>query len=235
MHGSSDGLTATPGRQQMNKAVLILLMIFITLLMAGCGNRMWEDGKDTASETFDYVFDSAPTAKSYHETSSIPLIELNYRAADVLYSNVGKGELTLKSAVFVKRFTNQKDPGDNAIFGSVITQQIADRLVQRGVLITDGTPNATDYLYGKGVSAEDYKSLTDTMSGKFPPRSGMLTGNYVIGDNYVYMSSKVIRLVDSAVVSAHNWTLPISDNIREMLPQLKNDDGMVPTVKNKFD
>jgi len=235
MHGSPYGLTATPGWQQMNKAVLILLVISITLFMAGCGNRMWEDSKEGAAQTYNYVFDDAPTAKSYHETSSVPLIELNYRAADVLYSNVEKGELTLDSAIFVKRFTNQNDPGDNAIFGSVMTQQIADRLVQRGALVTDGTPNATDYLYGKDVNAEDYKSLNPNISGKLPPRSGMLTGNYVIGDNYVYMSSKVIRLVDSAVVSAHNWTLPISDNIREMLPQLKKDEGMVPTVKNKFD
>ncbi|WP_319542956.1 FlgO family outer membrane protein [uncultured Pseudodesulfovibrio sp.] len=219
----------------MNKAVLILLTISTTLLMAGCGNRMWEDSKEATSETFDYVFDTAPTARSYHETSSIPLIELNYRAADVLYSNVGKGELTLESAVFVKPFTNQNDPGDNAIFGSVVTQQIADRLVQRGVLITEGSPNVTDYLYKKDVNPEKYKNLTTVMSGKLPPRSGMLTGNYVIGDNYVYMSSKVVRLVDSAVVSAHNWTLPISDNIRQMLPQLTKSEGMVPTVKNKFD
>jgi hypothetical protein len=41
--------------------------------------------------------------------------------------------------------------------------------------------------------------------------------------------------VDSAVVSAHNWTLPITDSVRQMLPQLAAEDkGMVPTVKTSF-
>ncbi|NDV18728.1 hypothetical protein GO013_04750 [Pseudodesulfovibrio sp. JC047] len=219
----------------MNKDILVFLILSTTLLTAGCGNRMWEDGKQTTSDGFNYVFDTTPTARPYHETAAIPLIELNYRAADEIYANVGKSELTPKSAIFVSRFTNPQDPGDAAIFGSVMTQQIADRLVQRGVLVTDGTPDVTDYLYAPGTTAEDYKSLTATMSGRLPPRSAMLSGTYVLGDNTIYLSSKVIRLVDSAVVSAHNWTIPITDNVREMLPQLPQNEGMMPTVKNTFE
>jgi len=224
------------GTGTMSKTATTILVIFTLLFATGCGNRIWEDSKKAVGTTYNYVFDDAPTAVSYHATSEIPMIELNHRAADVLYANVNMGELTDESAIFVKNFTNEKNPGDNAVFGQVVTQQISDRLVQRKVLIKSGEPNASDYLYRDGLSPADYEGKTSTRARDLPPRSAMLSGGYVIGDNYIYMSAKVTRLVDSAVVSAHNWTLPISDNVREMLPQLKKQDkGMEPTVKTAFD
>lgn len=215
----------------------MLLMATILLFTTGCGNRMWEDTKETTQDTFNYVFDTAPTARAYHDVAEVPVIELNHRAADVLYSNVSKGELTLQSAVFVKRFINQGDPSDASIFGYVMTQQVTDRLVQRGVLITDGEPNATDFTYRNNLTAADYVEAGGLQTGskkELPPRSARLTGAYVIGDNYIYMSAKVTRLVDSAVVSAHDWVLPITDNIRQMLPQLKVEEGLTPSVKTSF-
>jgi len=219
----------------MNKTAVILIVISITLLTSGCGNRMWESTKETTSETYDFMFDTAPTARSYHDTASIPIIEINYRAADVIYSNVGKFELSKHSAIFVHPFVNQNDPSDKSIFGPVTMEQVSDRLVQRGVLITAGEPNETDYEYAKDINLNDYRTMNQNKLDKLPPRAAILSGSYVIGDNYIYMSAKVTRLVDSAVISGHNWTLPISDNVRQMLPQLKLDDGLEPTVKTKFD
>jgi len=218
----------------MIKAGLTLLVIATLLVASGCGNRIWEDSKKGAVDSYEYVFDDAPTARSYHDTAEIPIIELNYRAADVLYSNVSPGELTLQSAIFVKRFINQNDPSDTTMFSHVMTQQVADRLVQREVLITDGKPNETDFKYGEGVTGADYLNRSALAAKDLPPRAAKLTGTYVIGDNFIYMSAKVTRLVDSAVVSAHNWTLPITDNVRQMLPILQNDDGLKPTVKTSF-
>lgn len=219
----------------MNKAALILAVVLTTFLTSGCGNRMWEDTKGTASETYDLMFDTAPTARSYHDSAGIPIIELNYQAADVIYTNVGQYELSKHSAVFVKPFTNQNDPSDNSIFGRVVTEQVADRLVQRGVLITSGEPNVTDFSYAKGINPTDYRAMNPNTREKLPPRAARLTGAYVIGDDYIYITAKVTRLIDNAVVSGHNWTLPITDNVRQMLPQLKLDEGLEPSVKTKFD
>jgi len=71
---------------------------------------MWEDTKETTSDTFNYVFDTTPTARSFHDTASVPIIDLNNRAADILYSNVGNNELTPHSAIFASPFTNQNVP-----------------------------------------------------------------------------------------------------------------------------
>lgn len=218
------------GTGTMNKASTIILVIATLLFATGCGNRFWEDSKRAS----DHVFNSAPTAVPYHQTSYPPMIELNYRAADVLYSNVNTGELTNGSPVFVKDFANEKNPGDTAIFRQVVTQQVADRLVQRKILIKKGEPGASDMFYQDGLTRADYegKPITKVL----PPRSAMLSGGYVISDKQIFMSATIVRLVDSTVISAHNWTLPISDDIRELLPQLETpDEGMEPTVKTSFD
>ncbi len=219
----------------MKKALLTLAILAFTLPTAGCGNRMWQDTKDTAGNTYDYVFDTAPTTRSYHETASIPIIEINHRAADTLYSNIGSYELSKKSPVYTKRFTNQNDPSDNAIFGQVMTEQVSDRLVQRGVVITSGEPKAQNYFLPQGVDPKKYSNPVKDSLDKLPPRAARLTGTYVIGDNYIYMAAKITRLDDNAIISGHNWTIPITDNVRELLPQLKQDNGMEPTVKTKFD
>ncbi|OIQ51445.1 hypothetical protein BerOc1_03398 [Pseudodesulfovibrio hydrargyri] len=221
----------------MNKAALSILTATLLLSLQGCGNRLWEDTKETTSDTFNYVFDTTPTARTFHDAASVPIIELNDRAADVLYSNVAGNELTDDSAVFVSPFTNQNDPGDKSVFGPTMAQQISDRLVQQGVRITEGVPNATDFTYTSGVGPADYEKASGLMgsSRDLPSRSAKLVGSYVIADQYVYMTARIIRLVDSTVVSAHNWTLPITDSVREMLPQLSaKDEGLVPTVKTSF-
>lgn len=221
----------------MNKAALSILTAILLLFAQGCGNRMWEDTKGASTDTLNYMFDTQPTARAYHDTASVPIIELNYRAADTLFANVSSDELTRNSAVFVTPFTNQDDPGDKSVFGRTMTEQIADRLVQHGVHITEGAPNATDLTYAPGLTGADYRKAAGLAgsSRELPPRSASLIGSYVIADRYVYMTARVVRLVDSTVVSAHNWTLPVTDSVRQMLPQLQvGDEGMAPTVKTSF-
>ncbi|BDQ35562.1 FlgO family outer membrane protein [Pseudodesulfovibrio portus] len=220
----------------MHKAALTILAAATLLFASGCGNRMWEDGKKLTKNTYNYVFDDAPTAVPYHDVAEIPMIEINHDAADILSDNVGGDELSSYSAVYIYRFINQVSPDDTAVFGQVVATQVADRLVQQKLRITEGEPGGTDYLYAGDTSEADYMGLTDKKADKLPPRVARLTGSYVIGNNFIYLSAKITRLVDRTVISAHNWTIPISDNVREMLPQLKNpDEGMAPTVMTKFE
>lgn len=219
----------------MHKTALILLAAATLLFSTGCGNRFWEDTKGATKSTYNYLFDTSPTAVPYHATAEIPMIEINHDAADILAKNVNDDELTPQSSIFVSRFTNQAKPNDQAIFGDVVKDQIADRLVQHDMLVTTSDPKSTDLLYPAGATGDDYLGKTDAKTADLPPRSARLSGVYVIGENFIYLSARITRLVDSAVVSAHNWTIPISDNIREMIPELKKPgEGMQPTVVTKF-
>jgi hypothetical protein len=219
----------------MNKAPIILLAAALLLAAPGCGNRFWQDTKQAGSDTYDYVFDTAPTARSFHDQSAVPIEEINYQAADVLYSNIGKAELSSKSPVYARKFTNQNAPEDTAIFGTVVMEQVVDRLVQRGVVITGGDPKVSEYSLPQGVDPQKYTHPTSGNLDRLPPRAAVLTGAYVIGDNFIYLSAKITRLDDRAVISGHTWTIPITDNIRQLMPQLRKEDGMEPNVKTSFE
>lgn len=219
----------------MNKTFLAFLLLATLLPAQGCGNRFWEDTKRTTGNAYDYVFDTAPTARSFHDQSGIPLEEINYHAANVLYANVGKYELSSKSPIYARRFENRDNPADPAIFGTVVMEQVTDRLVQRGLVITGGDPSPADYYLPQDVDPKKYANPATGSLDNLPPRAAMLSGAYVIGDNYVYVSAKITRLDDRAVVSAHTWTIPVTDNVRQLLPQLRKDDGLDPSVKTSFD
>ncbi|MDD3312755.1 FlgO family outer membrane protein [Pseudodesulfovibrio sp.] len=219
----------------MTQTIRLLALLACLALAAGCGNRMWQDTKKTAGDGFNYVFDTAPTTRSYHDESSVPIIEINHNAANVLYSNIGPSELSKKSPVYVRPFTDKNNPADTAPFGLVVMEQVADRLVQRGVLVTQGEPGPDAFMTPRDVDPALYRNPPQGSLENLPPRSAVLAGSYVIGDNYVYMTARIIRLDDHAVVSGHNWTIPITDNVRELLPQLRQDNGLEPSVKSKFD
>lgn len=218
----------------MKKLLTICLLLAIPALTAGCGNRMWEATKKSANDTYDFMFDSAPTTRSYHDQASIPIIEINHQAGDVLYSNIGAYELSKKSPIYVRTFVNKTNPADNSPFGQVVMEQVADRLVQRGAVITQGEPGPDAFVLPRDVDPKLYKSPQGSLDN-LPPRSAVLTGSYTIGDNYIYMTAKITRLDDKAVISGHNWTIPITDDVRELLPSLKQDAGLEPTVKSKMD
>lgn len=219
----------------MRKALYTITVLMTVLIIAGCGSRLWQDTKETAGDAYDYAFDTSPTAVSFHDQQSIPIIDLNHEAADVLYKNIGKYELSKRAHVYVSTFTNQNDPTDKAIFGTVVTQQVADRLVQRGVVITEGDPKPAEYLMPSNVDPQKYQNPPQGNINLLPPRAAMLGGTYVIGDNYIYMRARLTRLDDKAIISGANWTIPISDNVRQLLPQLREENGMEPTVKTTFD
>ncbi|MUM78718.1 hypothetical protein GKC30_13840 [Pseudodesulfovibrio sp. F-1] len=218
----------------MHKTFLAFLVLATLLPAQGCGNRFWEDTKRATGKTYNYVFDTAPTARAFHDQAAVPIEEINLRAANVLYANVGKYELSSKAPVYAKRFENGDDPEDTAIFGTVVMEQVVDRLVQRGMVITGGDPRPTDYFLPQGIDPEKYAKPPMGSLEHLPPRAAMLSGAYVIGDNFIYVSAKITRLDDRAVISAHTWTIPITDNVRQLLPQLRMDDGLEPTVKTTF-
>jgi len=214
---------------------LILFTVIVILLAAqGCGNKMWEDTKDVTKTSYEYVFDKTPTARSYHDDASVPVIEINYQAADVLARNVTRDELSADSRIYLTVFHNAQNSADHSIFGLVMTQQVSDRLVQRGVHLVQGDPTAEEFFKPENVNMKDYSDPVKFTEGKLPPRSAMLDGHYVVGDKYVYMTAFIKRLDDNVIVSGYNWTVPITDNTRLLLNQPMSEKGMTPTVKTQF-
>jgi len=213
----------------MSTLRLTIALISIVILIAGCGGS-------TRTETipFDYVLDTVPTSKNYHDLEETPVIELNNQAADTLFRYVTEEELSPNSPVYVKPFINGGNAGDQSIFGHIMSQQIRDRLVQRGVNVTVGAPKPTEYFKPQAPPTQPQNAMDEQEKPPLPPRAGVLEGSYVIGKDFIYMNASIIRLDDKVIVSAHNWLIPITENIRWWLPQIQPKDGLMPTVQTQF-
>ena len=226
-------MTDTKGCRPMKYAWLTLF-ISTALLSAGCGSRLWEDTKDTAKDAYHYAFDTRPTAEPYHGLESISLIDINNDAANTLSTNISVYELSRKSPIYFKPFVNKDDPTDTSIYGLIMMEQLVDRLVQRGRMMVNGEPRTSDYFLPEGVDPDLYRDPIKNSLEELPPRAGLLTGAYVVSKRQIFMTARVTRLDDNAVVSAHTWVVPIDENVRQMLPQIEMPDGLEPSVETSF-
>lgn len=217
-------------------ALFLTAALLCTLLLPGCS--VYEATKEGAKSTYNFMFDRDPRSEPAFQEDDTPIIEINHNAADKLFYNVNKHhELPANSPIYVRSFTNEDNQEDKAKFGRIVANQVATRLAQHDMLITDGAPRPlpkTVAVPNAMNNATDDGSWFSSTRKEAPPRPAMLTGTYYIGDTVIYMNSKIIRLDDDAVISSASWTLPINDNVRELLPQLKRPGGIDPAVRDKF-
>lgn len=218
------------------------LSILICLLALGCTMREVKRNYDSAR---DWVFDTEPTAKPSHIEDDTPIIELNYEAADKLDSDLWL-KFSPESPVYFKAFTNLSDPADPAPFGRVVAEQVAARLAQSDLNVVDGEPRADDYTtpapkHGTVAKTEDSnatmasESEISTKEQLRPILPSLMTGTYLLGDDVIFVSARITTLRDKQLISAYQWTLPINQNTRMLLPQLLSPQrGMHPTVQTRF-
>ncbi|MBU1247983.1 MAG: hypothetical protein KKB70_04735 [Proteobacteria bacterium] len=68
-----------------------------------------------------------------------------------------------------------------------------------------------------------------------PILPSVMTGTYLLGDDVIFVSAKITTLRDNQLISGYQWTLPINQNTRMLLPQMLSPQrGMTPTVQTRF-
>lgn len=227
----------------MKKKVLLLTAsLLIPVLLSGCS--VYDKAKQGAKDTYNFMFDREPKSGPVYKEDTTPLIELNSDAAGSLFYNISQHhELPPNSPIYVRSFTNEQDSNDTSRFGRIMANQVASRLAQHDLLITDGPPKPmpepvemkqAPVPEDNATGETTFFGLLNKKKEEVTPRPAMLMGTYYIGDTVIYMNAKIIRLDDDVVVSSTSWTLPINDNTRELLPQLKRPGGTDPAVRDKF-
>lgn len=194
-----------------------LLAVLALALLPGCSGTR-----------HDLPWGGKPTT-FFDKEDNTPIVELNYKAAERLAANMKK-TLPPGSPVYVQAFANMGDPEDARPFGRIVADQVAARLAQEGFRVTEGTPQDPDKPLLASPGRYDPSPSNSTSSRDTPPREARLSGTYLLGKNVIYLSSKITRLDDKAVVAGFDWTLPNNKNTRELLPQLKAS-GLTPAVK----
>ncbi|MGE4551950.1 MAG: FlgO family outer membrane protein [Desulfovibrionaceae bacterium] len=220
-----------PFRARPRPLPLWPLVLAALLLAWGCSSP-WTKIKRGYDASVDAVFDIRPTASPLYAEDQTSLVDLNYEAAGDMIHTLKKS-LPRSSPLYVERFANLGDPKDPSPFGQVVAEQVAARLVQDGYLVTAGAPAAPDEAELADKTPEE-PALANNPLASSPPRPSLLAGHYLIGDDVIYCSATVTALDTDTLVAAWDWTLPVNDNTRALLPQLRKTDGPEPNVRTQF-
>ena len=148
-----------------------------------------------------------------HATAtSTDLVEANRIAADRLLQDA---LIDPDRPVLVATLVSVDQLGESSRLGRTITEQIAGRLVQRGVLVIE--PRMRASLAMSPAQGELLLSREVREVSRSHDAQAVLVGTYAVSVRSVYVSLKLVHPVGNVVVAAVDYTLPMSDNVRGLL------------------
>ena len=117
--------------------------------------------------------------------------------------------------IIVASLVNVTDLEESSVLGRIIGEQIRSRLTQLGymtremrfrgnILVREGS--------GELALSRDAQKIRDEQEAQ-----AVIVGVYAVAENAVYVTLRLIRAHDSAVLSSFDYSLPKNDNISSLL------------------
>lgn len=140
------------------------------------------------------------------------VIHANHHAADMLLQNA---PLDREHAVLVATLVNVDRLGESSRLGRIFSEQIAGRLVQRGLPVTELKLRETVMIQreqGELLLSRELRELSRSHDAQ-----AVVVGTYAASATVLYVSIKLVKPEGNVVVAAHNYAVPMDDNVRALL------------------
>lgn len=140
------------------------------------------------------------------------LVEVNYRAADALLQGP---PLDPSYPVLVATIVNVDRLSESTRLGRLMSEQIAGRLAQRGVRVTELKLRETLAMrpgQGELLLSRQVHEVSQAQSAQ-----AVVVGTYATTSFAVYVSLKLVNPIGNVVVAAYDYTLPMDSNVRGLL------------------
>ncbi len=140
------------------------------------------------------------------------LVETSYRATDALLKTV---VLDPAQPVVVGTLVNVDRPSESSRLGRIVAGQIAGRMVQRGVLVTEMALRdapAVPRDQGELLLPRVLRDAFRTQGAK-----AAVVGTYAVSARQLYVSLKLIGPPGDAVLAAHDYAVPMDEDVRALL------------------
>lgn len=150
---------------------------------------------------------------TYEEAANSQLIATNHQAADQLLTRGGLEQARPIVTVDVVRLN---EPTRSSSLGRLISEHVASRLAQYGLPVIAMRLPGEAYLQKDGMPllSRELRDVTASYNAQ-----AVVIGTYAPAVNYVYVTIKLVRTADNVLLSAHNYALPLDENIAALLPQ----------------
>jgi len=140
------------------------------------------------------------------------LVESSQRAADGLLQQF---VLNPQQAVLVASLVNVDRLNESSRFGRLVGEQIAGRLVQKGVRVTELKLRDSVVMHreqGELLLSRELREVSQAHQAQ-----AVLVGTYAVSARQVYVSLKLVLPEGNAVVAAHNYAVPLDEDVRSLL------------------
>ena len=141
------------------------------------------------------------------------LLEASHRATDNLLKTVA---LEPQRPVLVTTLVNVDQRSEPSQLGLIVAEQIAGRLVQRGVRVTAlkwQEPLAVQQRHpGELLVPREWHEV-----GQAHDAQAVVVGTYAVSARQLYISLKLVSPAGNAVVAAHDYVVPVDDDVRTLL------------------
>ncbi|PJI98614.1 hypothetical protein CLU85_3442 [Acidovorax sp. 69] len=140
------------------------------------------------------------------------LIEVNDRATDALLLNA---PLDASQPVLVATLVNIDRLNESSRLGRIFSEQIAGRMVQRGLRVTEVKLRENLVLHrdqGELLLSREVREVIQAQNAQ-----AVVVGTYAVSASMLYISLKLVTPAGNNVVAAHNYAVPVDENVRTLL------------------
>ena len=104
---------------------------------------------------------------------------------------------------------------ESSRLGRMFSEQIAGRMVQRGLKVTEVKMRESLLLQrdqGELLLSREVREVSQAQDAQ-----AVVVGTYAVSASVVYISLKLVNPVGNTVVAAHNYAVPMDENVRALL------------------
>jgi hypothetical protein len=166
----------------------------------------------SASGCASYYYGDAAGPDTVTPLATAALLKANQQAVDKLLE---AAPLEPGARFLVATLVNVDRLGASSRFGRISSEQIAGRLVQRGVPVVE--VRLRDALVLQPGEGELLLSRQLSEVSRTHQASTALVGTYAASSRQVYVSLKLVRPQGNVVVAAQDYVVPMTAELRGML------------------
>lgn len=184
----------TAGRARfVNRSVHAAIAGVMMLVLAGCG-------------TLGNTNNTAPTPEP-------DLSELVHAAAEQMITS--NPELTRYSPMIAATFVSIDNLSQSSTLGRISSEIMASALARQGMQVREVKMRDSMFIE-ESVGELILSRQVQRLSAQHNARS-ILMGTYAQGQDYVYVSARVVRAGDAMVLGSADFRLPLNNNTRSLL------------------
>lgn len=140
------------------------------------------------------------------------LVESTYRATDALVNNAvldPSHPLLVSTLVHVDRLQ------ESSRLGRMMSEQIAGRMVQRGIRVVELKLRESVVMQRDQGELLLSRELRDV--SRAHDAQAVVVGTYAVTASQVYISLKLVNPVGNIVIAAHDYAVPVDEDVRILL------------------